>query len=229
SFFDVNGVSGNISWDVIGTAPNREIVIQWKNFRPNSATATTTVYSFSFQIRLQETSNIIKVVYDAGSYLVGTSSISGTLQVGLRGATTADFNNRLNSTSLAFTSSTPGTASSSTQSMNTVNATPGMPSAGLTYTWTPPTCWAPSGVNVTNITTNSATVNWNAPAIAPGSYEVYYSTSNTPPTASTPPSVQNISGVSTPIGPLQPSTMYYVWVRSSCGASDKSVWTSLTK
>ncbi|RKS96824.1 fibronectin type III domain-containing protein [Chryseobacterium defluvii] len=228
SFFNVNGISGSIVWETIGTAPNREIVIEWKNFRPNNATAVTTVYSFSFQIRLQETSNVIKMVYDAGTYLAGSTAISGTLQVGLRGATTADFNNRLNASTLEFINSTPGTTSSSTQNMNTVNAIPGMPTAGLTYTWTPPNCWTPSGVNITNITTNSATVNWIAPSIAPGSYEVYYSTSNTAPTASTPPTVQNITGLSTPIDPLQPLTTYYVWVRSSCGTSEKSTWTNVT-
>ena len=29
SIFDVAGVTGSISWGVVGTAPNREIVIQW--------------------------------------------------------------------------------------------------------------------------------------------------------------------------------------------------------
>lgn len=227
SFFNVNGITGSIAWETVGTAPNREIVIEWKNFRPNSSAVITTVYSFSFQIRLQETSNVIKTIYDAGTYLAGSTSISGTVQVGLRGATTADFNNRLNASTLEFINSTPGTASSSAQNMNTTNAIPGMPTAGLTYTWTPPSCWTPSGVNVTNITTNSATVNWTAPSIAPGSYEVYYSTSNTAPTSSTTPSLQNITGVTTPISPLQPLTTYYVWVRSSCGTSDKSTWTSV--
>ncbi len=224
SFFDVNGVSGNISWDVIGTAPNREIVIQWKNFRPNSSTVTTTVYSFSFQIRLQETSNIIKVVYDAGSYLAGSSSISGTLQVGLRGATNTDFNNRLNASTLEFINSASGTTNSSSQNMHTINTPPGMPSAGLTYTWTPPSCWLPSELTVLTTTSNSANISWIAPAVAPVSYDVYYSTSSTPPSPSTAPTMSNVTGTTATLSPLTPATSYYVWVRSNCGSGNTSDW-----
>lgn len=94
SLFNVAGVTGDISWDVVGTAPNREIVVQWRDFRPTNTTSTTAAYTLSFQIRLQETSNIIKVIYSSGSYLIGTTSYSSTVQVGLRGSTNSDFNNR---------------------------------------------------------------------------------------------------------------------------------------
>lgn len=228
SVFDVNSITGNISWEVIGTAPNREVVIQWKDFRPTNVTSTTSVYTFSFQIRLLETSNIIKAVYTSGSYVIGSTSYSSTAQVGLRGTSASDFNNRLNATTLGFINSTPGTANTSSQAFNTVSATPGMPTNGLTYTWTPPTCWAPLTVTVNGITTSSAVVNWTAPAIAPGSYDVYYSTSNTAPTSATTPDQTGITALTTPIGPLQPSTNYYVWVRSSCGSTDKSSWTAVT-
>lgn len=228
SVYDVNSLTGSISWETVGTAPNREVVVQWKNFRPAYSVSTTSAYAFSFQIRLQETTNVIKMVYDTGAFLVGTTGASTTAQIGLRGLTTSDFNNRLNSSSLGFISSTSGTSNSSTQASHTSNATPGMPPAGLTYSWTPPTCWAPSGVNVNNITTTSATVNWVAPSIPPSAYDVYYSTSNTAPTSSTIPNIQNITSLSAPIGPLLISTSYFVWVRSSCGTADKSVWTAVT-
>ncbi|MGC5745871.1 fibronectin type III domain-containing protein [Chryseobacterium sp. NFX27] len=89
-----------------------------------------------------------------------------------------------------------------------------------------PTCTEPSAVAVSAITTTGASVSWTAPATAPGSgYEYYYSTSNTAPTAST-----TASGVSTttsaPLSGLNPSTTYYLWVRSVCSTSDKSAWTS---
>lgn len=229
SVFDLNSVTGNISWETVGTAPNREVVIQWKNFRPAYSVSTTAAYAFSFQIRLQETSNVIKMVYDSGAFLAGTTGASTTAQIGLRGAANTDFNNRLNATTLGFMNSNAGTANSSTQASHTSSATPGMPSVGFTYTWTPPTCWVPNGVNVTGTTTTSATVNWLAPTIAPASgYDVYYSTTNTAPTSSTSPNISNVSGLSTPIGPLQNSTNYYVWVRSSCSSTDKSNWTAVT-
>lgn len=229
SVFDLNSVTGNISWETVGTAPNREVVIQWKNFRPAYSISTTSAYAFSFQIRLQETSNVIKMVYDSGAFLVGTTGASTTAQIGLRGTTNADFNNRLNAATLDFMASGVGTANSSTQASHTTNATPGMPAAGFTYTWTPPTCWVPNGVNVNNITTTTATVNWLAPTVTPANgYDVYYSTTTTAPTSSTTPNVSNVPVLTTPIGPLQNSTNYYVWVRSACSSSDKSVWTSVT-
>lgn len=89
-----------------------------------------------------------------------------------------------------------------------------------------PTCSEPSGVTVSAITNGGANVSWTAPAAAPGNgYEYYYSTSSTAPTAST-----TASGTSTTasasLSGLSASTTYYVWVRSVCSASDKSVWTS---
>jgi hypothetical protein len=146
SVFDIGGATGDISSEITGTAPNREAVIQWKNFRPSSSTSTTAAYTFSFQARLQETSNVIQMVYSSGNYLIGNTTVSGTSQIGLRGTAATDFNTRLNGTALEFVNSTPGTTNTSTQAFNTANSIPGMPSAGLTYVWTPPTCYAPSGL-----------------------------------------------------------------------------------
>lgn len=89
-----------------------------------------------------------------------------------------------------------------------------------------PTCFEPVIALATNITPNSATLNWAAPlapAPAPaGGYEYYYSTTNTPPTAAT---VGNIvPGFSANITPLVGGTTYYWWVRSVCSATDKSLW-----
>ncbi|KQT22043.1 hypothetical protein ASG31_01495 [Chryseobacterium sp. Leaf404] len=226
SFFDINTKSGDISWAVIGSAPSRELVIQWNNFRPNSSTVLTTVYSFSFQIRLRETSNIIKMIYDGGAYLVGNTSISGTTQVGLRGSTAADFNSRLNSTATEYINSSTGVANNSSQAFNTITAIPGMPVSGLIYTYTPPTCWVPQSLTGLTTTTNSADVSWVAPIITPLGYDIYYSTSNTPPTSATTPSIVNVSGTSTTLNSLAVSTVYYVWIRSNCGSGDTSVWSS---
>lgn len=224
SFFDISGTTGSINWEITGSAPNREAVIQWKNFRPNSSTSTTTAYAFSFQIRLKETSNIIEMAYSSGAYLVGNTTISGTAQIGLRGTSSADFNTRLNATTLEFVNSTEGTANNSTQAFNTANSIPGMPSAGLTYTWTPPTCYAPLGLTAGTTTNNSASVSWTASPSAPSGYDIYYSTSNTAPISSTAPTNPNLTGTSATIGSLAPSTVYYVWIRSNCGGGNTSVW-----
>jgi len=36
SVFDISSTTGDISWETTGTAPNREAVIQWKNFDPTA-------------------------------------------------------------------------------------------------------------------------------------------------------------------------------------------------
>lgn len=132
-------ITGETRWEVVGTAPNREFVVQFKNWRPTYSSSSTNIPFMNFQIRLIETSNVVKIVYGSNGYAIGSTSSSGSRQIGLRGTTNADYNNRLNSSSVLFTASTAGTANSSTQAYNTTVATPGMPSNGLTYTWTPPT------------------------------------------------------------------------------------------
>ncbi|WP_312298881.1 T9SS type A sorting domain-containing protein [Chryseobacterium sp.] len=224
SVFDINGTTGNISWTTTGTAPNREVVIQWKDFRAVYSTSTTNVYVFSFQVVLQETSNIIKTIYNDGAFLVGNTAVSSTAQIGLRGSSNSDFNNRLNASSLEFINSTAGTSNSSSQSFNSTNAVPGMPPAGLTYSWTPPSCYAPSGLSAGATAANTAAISWSASPSAPGTYDVYYSTSNTAPTSSTPPSIPPVSGTSATLNSLAPSSVYYIWVRSNCGSGNTSIW-----
>jgi hypothetical protein len=226
TFASLGGMTGDIRTDVVGTAPNREMVVQWTNFRPAYSTSSTTAYAFSFQIRLKETSNVITMVYNSGSFAIGSTSVTGTAQIGLRGASSADFNNRLNASTLAFTSSTAGTDNASTQYTSTVSTSAsGMPPAGFTYTWTPPTCFTPT-LTTSSSTPNSVTVNWVAPTPTPGSYDVYYNTTNIAPTSSTTPTQSNISGTSSTIPSLAPVTVYYVWVRSNCGSGNYSAWSS---
>ncbi|MFC6267254.1 fibronectin type III domain-containing protein [Frigoriflavimonas asaccharolytica] len=230
SIYDILGKSGNMSWTVEGTAPNRVAVFQWENFRPSYTTSTSQVYVFSFQIRLAESTNVISTVYSSGNYLIGgTTTYSGTgTQIGLRGFTNSDFNNRLTASTAVFGNSTPGTANSSGQSFNTVTSTPGMPADGLTYIWTPPTCFGPTGIAVSNITTNSADLAWTTSSSTPtNGYDVYYSTTNTAPNGTTTPNHTSVMGSSQALSGLSPSTTYYVWVRSVCSASDTSSWIAL--
>jgi hypothetical protein len=131
-------ITGEVRYEVVGTAPNREFVIQYKNWRPNSSTSIFEIPFMNFQIRLAETTNQIKMVYGSNGYAIGSTAISGTAQIGLRGAAVTDFKTRTNTSTQLFTASTNGTANSSTQAYNTSVATPGMPANGLVYTFTPP-------------------------------------------------------------------------------------------
>ena len=71
--------SGEMRYGVDGSAPNREFVIQWTRMKPwSSGGAGNPNINYTFQIRLQETSNIVRVVF--GDYFVSTPS--HTPQVG---------------------------------------------------------------------------------------------------------------------------------------------------
>lgn len=88
------------------------------------------------------------------------------------------------------------------------------------------TCAPPVLQAATNITANGVTLNWTASSSSQAAtYGVYYSVSSTAPTSSTAPILNNVSGVTTPVGGLMSNTTYYYWVRTNCGGTTaQSVW-----
>lgn len=122
---DLQGQTGSeLSYQTLGTAPNRVLVIQWKTYRRFLGTGQ----DYNFQIRLNETTNAVQFRY--GNF-VESSATSGAPQVGLRGNTNADFNNRTG----LWASSTAGAANTASMTLST--AAGGTPTAGLTYTFAP--------------------------------------------------------------------------------------------
>lgn len=95
-----------------------------------------------------------------------------------------------------------------------------------------PSCLEPTTLTSSNVTMNSATIGWTAPASVPANgYEVYYSTTNTAPDATTVLNATNSvtsTTISAPLSSLSADTNYYAWVRSVCSASDKSIWSEAT-
>jgi hypothetical protein len=226
--FNLAGKSSTITWSVEGSAPNREIVIQWKDFRPSYSTSITNVAVLDFQIRLLETTNVVRVVYGPSSQIIGTTNISTARQVGLRGSSNlfpTNVNNRLNSTTLSINASIPGTFNTSSQSFSSVNATPGRHTDGKIYEWTPPTCFAPGGLTSALLSLTDATISWTASASASSGYDYYVSTVNTAPTGATTPTGSTTS-TSVSLTGLTPNTNYYFWVRSNCGSGNLSNWST---
>jgi len=153
----LGGQTSEVRAEVIGTAPNRTFVAQWR-CRPFYATSTTAVRWINFQVRLNEGTNTINIVYGPNGNIVGAAASSTTKQIGLRGATNTDFNNRTNTTSL-FNTSIAGTLNTSTQAWNAVTSPPGPVPSGLTYTWSPPVVSPCSGIpSPGNTLTSSAIV-----------------------------------------------------------------------
>ncbi|MBS1548865.1 MAG: fibronectin type III domain-containing protein [Bacteroidetes bacterium] len=89
----------------------------------------------------------------------------------------------------------------------------------------PPACVSPTAFATANVTSTSVDTSWTASTSNPANgYVIYYDTSNTPPTDTTTPILTNITGTSQVISGLQPSTTYYLWIRSNCGTGSQSLW-----
>ncbi|NHM03821.1 T9SS type A sorting domain-containing protein [Flavobacterium celericrescens] len=119
-----NTTTGELSYILSGTAPNQVLTIQWKSYRHYNVAGD----DVNFQIKLYETSNVIEVVY--GSFL--QNATARTRQVGLRGASNADYNNRTTTTD--WNATTAGTNNAANCALTTAI----IPASGLTFAWTPP-------------------------------------------------------------------------------------------
>ncbi len=86
-----------------------------------------------------------------------------------------------------------------------------------------PTCGAPTGLGISNITSNSCKISWTAPSTAPSGYDVFVNSAMVGPVpASQATATTTTNGLETLSG-LNPGTNYYYWVRSSCG-QQKGYW-----
>jgi len=133
------GPWSELSYDTVGSAPNREFVVQWSGFKRFGTTLTTVRdMRLNFQIRLAEATGDIAVVY--GDCTPGASTLTTVNQVGLRGPTNAfatDVNNRLNTKGVNddWVNSVQGTVNTSGMVFNNVSPA-NVIANGLTYTWT---------------------------------------------------------------------------------------------
>lgn len=144
---DLTSNSSTIVYGTTGSSPNRVFVVQWNNTRRYSAGIING--DFNFQIRLYETTNVVEMRY--GNCTPATNT-NFNVQVGLRGATNGDFNNRLLQTNGLdwYNNTTAGTLN--THACRTRNNT--YPSLGTTFTWTPPPVC--SGAPAASTTVSSA-------------------------------------------------------------------------
>ncbi len=116
------GTLGEIKYDILGSAPNRIFVVEFKNFRYYGSSGEN--YTFQFQLKEDNSASVI--------YGPMTITSSASMQVGMRGTTNADYNNRTTTTD--WTATTAGGSNSATCSWSTTV----YPPSGLTFKWTPP-------------------------------------------------------------------------------------------
>ncbi len=125
-----------IRLETIGVSPNKTLVVQWKNYKVRGMSGIDLSNNYNFQIRLNETTNIVDVVY--GSMTFGPTGYGA--QVGLGGYKEDDYHNRWVSSSVSSTNSWAATDSgigfSASITCDMVSTIPA-PVSGATFRWSP--------------------------------------------------------------------------------------------
>lgn len=211
-----------VRWEQVGN----EFVVQWANvcrYASFGAGATSTE-NLNFQIRLNTSNGVVKIVY--GACVDRTTPLTTVYpQVGLGGGSATVYSNRIIAAGGGdWINSTTGTANNSTMAFNGST----IPSNGLTYSWTPPSCLAPTGLTSGSLTLTSATISWAASVSAPvNGYEYEVRTSGAAGSgAAGLVSSGNTNVINAPISGLTANTTYSFHVRSNCGSGDFSAWSS---
>ena len=161
----------------VGTSPNRQLVVQWKNYR--KAYSGGVGDYFNFQIRLEETTNKIKIVYGA----ITNNATAGIVQVGLRGEPPTPATNWKNLTGTNWASPSAGTVNSATLTLSNVY----FPASGTLYTWIPPVDGQPpypamvaSPADTAVQVSPLASLVWVSGGQMPTGYNLYFGTTNPP-------------------------------------------------
>lgn len=215
--FDLQGepTTGELSYLTTGVSPNRTLVVQFSNYDAWSSTTNTDTYNF--QIRLSESNGNIDVVY--GSMVPNALRFA---QVGLRGATNADFNNLSISNGIT-TWNAPGAGIANSSTCE--HAAGLSPVSGQTFTWSLPTAPAiPVNATFTGVTSTGMTLNWDDASTNEANFIVQRSIDNitfttvaTIPSSSIPTTGTSYNYVATG---LYNATLYYWRVLSAnanCG------------
>ncbi|MFO7660337.1 MAG: carboxypeptidase regulatory-like domain-containing protein, partial [Candidatus Cloacimonadaceae bacterium] len=118
------GSTGNVTYLLSGTAPNRILTVQFKNMQWYYSVPTNLV---NFQINLHETSNLITYNYGTMGAAPGTSA---SASIGISGATAGNF--------ISVTPASPTATSSTVTEFNQINGTHVPFLTGNVYNFTPP-------------------------------------------------------------------------------------------
>jgi len=230
-----------------GTSPNQTFTIQYIAVRGTGTSGGT----YNMQIILNE-SGVVELKYNAVT-VIAAAVASQYGQIGLRGLNNSDFNNKVfgpaaSSTATIWSDSglprgTVNTTNTSDMVVTRTNTNRSIAKVH-TFTFTPPTCFAPKNplAQPINVSYNGATIQWTAPTSAPSGGYDYLVTTSAPanmnntggfPVSTTFPTGTVGAGVTSAVVAtvLNPSTTYYIYVRSKCagdsGWSVPGIFTTL--
>ena len=144
--------AGNIRSKVIGTAPSRVLVIQFKNMAINASVADD---SITFQARIYENTGMIEYVYGVMrvDYAPSPVTFNSAFQV-----SNTIYQNVNHSTMTSSSSSSSGNTYTTTGPIT--NFTSSTNGSRRYVRWIPNAPNDPTGLNITNLAPNSMRLNW---------------------------------------------------------------------
>ena len=142
---------GRIHYKVVGTQPNRVLVVEFLRMAINATVVNDTN---TFQVRLYESNGAFEYVYGRMNATISTAL---NFNVGFQFSSTLYNNVNFVTHTVSSTNSSPVTLSSSGYINNVNGSTPG---SQRSYTWTPNPPDDPGVISISNITTSSMTVSW---------------------------------------------------------------------
>ncbi len=188
------GSNGKIHTKVVGSAPNRKLVVEWQNMQITRGAGCSGNGGGTFQMWLYESAGttnpgVIQIVY--GNGIVG--SVDGGSSIGLQSGASTNF-------------------ASVTASGNTVSytvhdpANTGAIAMGDSFIFTPNIPTAPSAINFTGVQPSQLNVNWTDNSSNEAGFVVYRSTDGSNFTFA---GLTAANAVTFPDSGLIPSTNYF--------------------
>jgi hypothetical protein len=184
------GTNGRVHYKVIGSSPNRKLIIEWQNMQITRGAGCGGAGNGTYQAWLFESTGVIEFVYGA---IQAANAVDGGYSVGLQSGA---------ATSFASVTTNGNTVSYAAANNSQTNAIP----SGTAYTFSPPVPAPPTNLTFTATTAVSMTLNWADNTNNEVGYVIYNSTDGTNFTFVTQTAAnatsQNFSG-------LTPSTNYF--------------------
>ncbi|MGB9178873.1 MAG: fibronectin type III domain-containing protein, partial [Pyrinomonadaceae bacterium] len=156
--------TGKVHYKVVGSAPNRKLVVEWLNIVQfdNGTIACGTSILGTWQVWLFETTGVVELVNGGTAINVDTGNAGYSVGIGSGAASFA---------SVTTTGPTVSYAASNNTQLNAI-------AAGTKYTFTPNVPAAPTGLNFTAVSQVAMTLNWTDNATNEVGYAIYQSTDN---------------------------------------------------
>lgn len=214
--------TSEVRYETITVGSQKVFVLQYSNVTRRSPIANQ-LGIINMQIRLYETTNVIETLYNTfnpSAYGQTALLVTASQQVGLRGATNADYNNRTIGTNADWSATAAGVANGNSMSLGGASLAVGAYNTTPTrFTWTP--CFQTSGVAAVMQADNAtATLTWNAATMPPvGGYDWEVRTSGNPGTGLGLFASGNTTATTVAVPGLQTGITYYIYVKANCKTS----------